>query len=84
MKHAISQGQAIRSMRQKWPKTEPENRLFVDTGPTSHPSQSLVGLVAEGETRAAILAAWPDLEPEDIRQALAYVVWLAREEVMPA
>ncbi len=30
-----------------------------------------VGLVAEGETTEAILAACPDLEPEDIRQARA-------------
>lgn len=45
---------------------------------------TIVGLVAEGETTAAILEAYPDLEPEDIRQALAYAAWLAREEVMPA
>jgi uncharacterized protein (DUF433 family) len=45
---------------------------------------TIVGLVAEGETSAAILAAYPDLEPEDIRQALAYAAWLARDEVVPA
>ena len=45
---------------------------------------TVVGLVAEGETMAAILATWPDLEPEDVRQALAYAAWLTREEVMPA
>jgi uncharacterized protein (DUF433 family) len=45
---------------------------------------TIVGLVAEGETTAAILEAYPDLEPEDIRQALAYAAWLTREEVMPA
>jgi uncharacterized protein (DUF433 family) len=45
---------------------------------------TIVGLVAEGETAEAILAAYPDLEPEDIRQALAYAAWLTREEVMPA
>ena len=45
---------------------------------------TIVGLVAEGETTAGILEAYPDLEPEDIRQALAYAAWLAREEVMPA
>jgi uncharacterized protein (DUF433 family) len=42
-----------------------------------------VDLVAKGETAAAILAAWPDLEA-DGRQALAYAAWLTREEVMPA
>ena len=45
---------------------------------------TIVGLVAEGETTAAILEAYPDLEPEDVRQALAYAAWLTREEVMPA
>ena len=40
--------------------------------------------MAEGETIAAILEAYPDLEPEDIRQALAYAAWLARDEVVPA
>jgi len=45
---------------------------------------TIVGLVAEGETMVAILATWPDLEPEDVRQALAYAAWLTREEVMPA
>jgi len=45
---------------------------------------TVVGLVAEGESVAAILATYPDLEPEDVRQALAYAAWLTREEVMPA
>jgi len=45
---------------------------------------TIVGLVAEGETAAEILEAYPDLEPEDVRQALAYAAWLTREEVMPA
>lgn len=45
---------------------------------------TIVGLVAEGETIAAILEAYPDLEPEDVRQALAYAAWLARDEVAPA
>ena len=45
---------------------------------------TIVGLVAEGETIAAILEAYPDLEPEDVRQAVAYAAWLARDEVAPA
>ena len=45
---------------------------------------TIVGLVAEGGTIAAILEAYPDLEPEDVRQALAYAAWLARDEVAPA
>jgi uncharacterized protein (DUF433 family) len=35
------------------------------------PVGTIVGLVAEGETTEEILKAYPDLEPEDIRQALA-------------
>jgi uncharacterized protein (DUF433 family) len=44
----------------------------------------IVSLVAEGVSREEILADYPDLEPEDIRQALAYAAWLAREEVASA
>lgn len=44
----------------------------------------IVSLVAEGASREEILADYPDLEPEDIRQALVYAAWLAREEVAPA
>ncbi len=45
---------------------------------------TIVGLVAEGETTETILVAYPDLEPEDIRQALAYAAWLTREDVVLA
>jgi hypothetical protein len=30
-----------------------------------------------------VLADYPDLEPEDIRQALGYEAWLTKEEVHP-
>jgi uncharacterized protein (DUF433 family) len=43
----------------------------------------VVSLVAEGVSEADILHDYPDLEREDIRQALAYAAWLAREEVLP-
>lgn len=46
--------------------------------------RAIVGLVAEGETTEDILETSPDLEPEDVRQALAYAAWLTREEVAPA
>ena len=45
---------------------------------------TIVGLVAEGETIAAILEAYPDLAPVDGRLAVAYAAWLARDEVAPA
>jgi uncharacterized protein (DUF433 family) len=40
----------------------------------------IVGLVAEGVSWDEILADYPYLEREDIRQALAYAAWLARQD----
>lgn len=36
------------------------------------PVATVVGMVAEGMTEAEILAAYPDLEAEDIREALRF------------
>ncbi|MEX2220145.1 MAG: DUF433 domain-containing protein [Phycisphaerales bacterium] len=36
------------------------------------PVSTVVGLAAEGLTASQIIADYPDLEPEDISQALAY------------
>ncbi len=44
----------------------------------------IVSLVAEGASRNEILGDYPDLEAEDIRQALAYAAWLTREEILSA
>jgi uncharacterized protein (DUF433 family) len=44
----------------------------------------VVSLVAEGLSLDQILSDYPYLEREDIRQALSYAAWLAREEVIPA
>jgi uncharacterized protein (DUF433 family) len=44
---------------------------------------TIVGQIAHGVPEAKILADYPDLEAEDIRQALAYAAWLTREEVFP-
>ena len=41
----------------------------------------IVNLIANGMTREDILAEYPDLEPEDITEALQYAAWLAKEEV---
>ena len=41
----------------------------------------VVSLVADGATTGEILADYPYLEAEDIREALEYAAWLAREEV---
>ena len=43
----------------------------------------VLSLLAEGATAEAILADYPDLQADDIRQALGYAAWLAREEVLP-
>lgn len=44
----------------------------------------VINLVAHGKTREEILNEYPDLEGEDIQQALAYAAWLAREQIIPA
>jgi uncharacterized protein (DUF433 family) len=45
---------------------------------------TVVGQIAHGATREQVLADYPDLEPEDIQQALEYAAWLAGEEVHQA
>lgn len=42
----------------------------------------IVSLIAEGVSSDEILGDYPDLEAEDIRQALAYAAWLTREEIV--
>jgi uncharacterized protein (DUF433 family) len=44
----------------------------------------VVNLVANGMTPEEILAAYPYLEVEDIRQSLRYAAWLAEETVLPS
>lgn len=36
---------------------------------------TVVGLIASGHSHAEILTAYPYLEEDDIRQALAYAAW---------
>lgn len=43
----------------------------------------LVNLVANGMTPAQIIAELPDVEEEDIKQALAYAAALAEDQVHP-
>ena len=45
------------------------------------PVSVLVGQLAHGASVAEILEGYPDLEREDIEQALAYAAWLTQEEV---
>lgn len=44
---------------------------------------AIVGLVASGHSHSEILAAYPYLEDEDIRQALAYAAWRVEEIEIP-
>jgi uncharacterized protein (DUF433 family) len=44
---------------------------------------TLVGLLAAGRTEDGILQAYPYLELEDLRQALAYAAWRAEEVEVP-
>ena len=45
------------------------------------PVSVVVGQIAHGATLDEILADYPDLESEDVQQALEYAAWLAQEEV---
>jgi uncharacterized protein (DUF433 family) len=47
------------------------------------PVATVVSLIAEGETERAILASYPDLEPEDIHEALRFAAEAVRERVLP-
>ena len=47
------------------------------------PVSTVVGMVAEGMTEAEIVDAFPDLEPEDIREALRYAAEAVRERELP-
>lgn len=43
----------------------------------------IVGLIAAGHDISEILEAYPYLEEEDIREALAYAAWRAEEVEIP-
>ena len=43
----------------------------------------ILDFLASGESEAQILAAYPQLKPDDIRAALAYAAEVARERIVP-
>jgi uncharacterized protein (DUF433 family) len=47
------------------------------------PVATVVALVAEGKTTADTLALYPDLEADDIRQALLFAAEAVRERALP-
>lgn len=47
------------------------------------PVATVVSMVAEGMTEAEILADYPTLEPEDIKEALRFAAQAVRERALP-
>ena len=47
------------------------------------PVATVVGMVADRMTHEAILQAYPDLQPEDIDEALLYAAEAVRERELP-
>ncbi|MCL6641799.1 MAG: DUF433 domain-containing protein [Candidatus Bipolaricaulota bacterium] len=47
------------------------------------PVATVVAMVADGMSEAEILRAYPDLEPEDIREALRYAAEAMQERELP-
>ena len=43
----------------------------------------ILDFLASGESESQVLAAYPQLEPDDIRAALAYAAEVARERIVP-
>jgi uncharacterized protein (DUF433 family) len=48
------------------------------------PVSIIVKQIAHGATREEVLSDYPDLEPDDIQQALEYAAWLSQEETPTA
>lgn len=47
------------------------------------PVATVVGMVADGMSKDEILDAYPDLEAEDVREALRYAAEAVRERTLP-
>lgn len=47
------------------------------------PVATVIGMVSEGMAESEILKAYPDLEVEDIREALRYAAEAVRERELP-
>jgi uncharacterized protein (DUF433 family) len=47
------------------------------------PVVTVVGMVGDGMAEAEILSAYPDLEVEDVREALRYAAEAVRERELP-
>jgi uncharacterized protein (DUF433 family) len=47
------------------------------------PVATVLGMLADGMSDAEILAAFPDLEPDDLAEALRYAAEAVRERELP-
>ncbi len=47
------------------------------------PVATVLGMLADGMTEAEVLAAFPDLKPEDVHEALRYAADAVRERELP-
>jgi uncharacterized protein (DUF433 family) len=45
------------------------------------PVSVIVGQIAHGASVADVLAGYPDLSEDDVRQAMEYAAWVVSEEV---
>ena len=48
------------------------------------PVSVIVGQIAHGASTAEILEGYPDLELDDIQQAVQYAAWLTQDQVVTA
>lgn len=48
------------------------------------PVATVVGMIAAGMTEKEILQEYPDLEQEDIKEALAFAAQALKERIVPA
>jgi uncharacterized protein (DUF433 family) len=47
------------------------------------PVATVIGMIADGMTEEGILRTYPDLEPEDLQEALRYAAEAVRERELP-
>lgn len=48
------------------------------------PVSVIVGQIAHGVSSEELLEDYPDLEADDVKQALEYAAWLTQEEIIPS
>jgi len=66
------------------------DRITIDPGiclgqPTLHGTRITVGVVlkmlAAGKSVPEVLAAYPELDAEDVRQAMQYAAWIVSDQI---